>query len=92
MPGDGAEPAIFGLAQYPETIEHEGRQIRTKIKNWAWMSSCKTQYASNPKLGGMENFLKCHRTIVDLLDFAQKIGILKEVIDEGEYWQHRSIG
>lgn len=88
-PGDGAEDANFGLATYPKTIEIEGKRCRTNLGNWSWLSFCKTQYASNPDCGGVENFLRCHRAVVDLLDAADELGILKEVHDEGNFWDNR---
>ena len=90
-PGEGSEPANFGLAVYPKTIEVEGKKVRTGLSNWSWSSFCKTQYASNPECGGVENFLRCHLAIVKLLDHAAALGILKEVSDEGDYWKQRDV-
>ena len=98
-PGEGCEEANFGLAVYPKTIEvedrsgspHRKKKIRTNLGNWSWSSFCKTQYASNPEVGGVENFLRCHLAVVKLLDAAAEIGILKEVRDEGDYWEKRDI-
>ena len=91
LPGDGSEEANFGLAIYPKTIEIDGKKFRTNLGNWSWSSFCKTQYASNPDVGGVENFLRSHLAVVKLLDAAAEIGILKEVSDEGDYWQKRDI-
>lgn len=91
LPGDGSEEANFGLAVYPKTIEVDGKKLRTNLGNWSWSSFCKTQYASNPECGGVENFLRCHLAVVKLLDAAAEIGILKEVSDEGDYWGKRDI-
>jgi hypothetical protein len=82
MPGEGCESAAFGLAIYAEPAA---------VSDWIWMSFCKTQYASNPECGGIENFLKCHLMIVRMLDEAQKLGILCEVSDEGNYWETHKI-
>jgi hypothetical protein len=90
-PGEGCEEANFGLAVYPKTIEVDGKKVRTNLGNWSWGSFCKTQYASNPEVGGVENFLRCHLAVVKLLDAAAEIGILKEVSDEGDYWQKRDL-
>lgn len=90
-PGDGCEPANFGLCQYPGTIEVQGRRIRTGLSGWRWSSSCKTQYASNIDYGGMENFLRHHLTIIRLLDHAAQLGIVEAVIDEGGYWEERDV-
>ena len=91
LPGDGSEEANFGLAVYPKTVEIDGKKLRTNLGDWSWSSFCKTQYASNPEVGGVENFLRSHLAVVKLLDAAAEIGILKEVSDEGDYWQKRDI-
>jgi hypothetical protein len=39
----------------------------------------------------MENFLKCHLSVIRVLDHAGILGILKEVIDEGSYWEKRDV-
>jgi hypothetical protein len=98
-PGEGSEEANFGLAVYPRVIEVEDgsrwsprkRRVRTGLAGWSWSSFCKTQYASNPQYGGVENFLRCHLAVVKLLDHAAELGILKEVHDEGEYWEKRDL-
>ena len=92
LPGDGSEPANFGLARYPATItDSQGKRIRTGLSGWRWRSFCKTQYASNPKCGGVENFLRSHLSVVKLLDHARELGILGEVKDEGRFWERRDI-
>lgn len=90
-PGEGSEPANFGLAVYPKTIEVDGKKLRTGLGDWSWGSFCKTQYASNPECGGVENFLRCHLVVVKLLDHAKSLDILKDVNDEADYWQKREI-
>lgn len=91
-PGDGAEQANFGLAQYPGFIkDHGGRRIRTGLTGWSWQSFCKTQYASHPDLGGVENFLRCHLSVIRLLDAAMELGIVEEVSDEGEFFERRDV-
>lgn len=90
-PGEGSEEANFGLAVYPESIEVDGRKIRTGLGDWSWGSFCKTQYASNPDCGGVENFLRSHLAVVKLLDHAKVLGVLKHVSDEGDYWEKRDI-
>jgi len=91
LPGDESEEANFGLAVYPKTIEIDGKKLRTNLGSWSWSSFCKTQYASNPEVGGVENFLRSHLAVVKLLDAAAEIGVLKEVRDEGDYWEKRDI-
>jgi len=105
MPGAGSEPANFGLCRYPAQIEVEGqeayvpgegfvrpkRRVRTGLTGWQWSSFCKTQYASDPNCGGMQNFLRCHLAVIKLLDRAKELGILAGVSDEGEFWDKRDI-
>jgi hypothetical protein len=75
-PGKGCEEANFGLCQYkPGGL-------------WKWHSFCKTQYASEH---GAEHFLRCHLSVVQLLDKAKELGLLKEVNDEGNYWKKRDV-
>lgn len=95
-PGDGCEEANFGLCLYPATIEvpfdsRTTKRIRTGLGKWSWSSCCKTQYASNQDCGGLENFIRCHLVVVKLLDQAAEIGVLKEVRDEGGFWQKRDL-
>lgn len=95
-PGDGCEPANIGLCRYPATIEADNefdscRRIRTNLPGWRWHSFCKTQYASNPDCGGVENFLRCHMSVVKLLDHAESLGVLANVSDESEFWDRREV-
>jgi hypothetical protein len=93
IPGNGSEPADFGLCFYPATFQdHRGRRRRSKFSGWSWRSCCKTQYASNPDCGGIANFLRCHLLVVAMLDRARELGILGDVSDEGDYWQKRDSG
>lgn len=91
LPADGSEQANFGLAVYPKSMEIRGKKVRTGLSAWSWGSFCKTQYASNPEVGGIENFLRAHLAVVKLLDQAAELGILKHVGDEGGYWEQRNI-
>ncbi len=88
-PADGCEDANFGLVHYPGMIETPRGTVRTNLTGWRWSSFCKTQYASDPACGGVENFLRCHLAIVRLLDYARELGILETVSDEGGYWECR---
>ena len=97
-PGKGCEEANFGLSRYPPAIEvddpvHPGRKrrIATRLSGWRWASFCKTQYASNPNLGGAANFLRCHLAVIKTLDQAQSLGVLDRVSDEGGYWDKRDL-
>lgn len=105
FPGPDCEPANFGLCRYPATIEIKGdeeyvigkgwvrpkRRLRTRLPGWSWSSFCKTQYSSAPECGGVENFLRCHLSVIKLLDFASELGVLSDVSDEGGYWQTRDV-
>jgi hypothetical protein len=91
-PGAGCEEANFGLALYPATVDVEGRRRGTGLGGWSWASFCKTQYAANPEVGGVANFLKCHLAVIELLDAAKAIGFAVEVVDEGDYWEQRDPG
>lgn len=95
-PGEGCEEANFGLCQYPRTVripdpqrDDRRRTLRTGLAGWQWGSFCKTQYASNPDSGGVANFLRCHLSVIALLDQAQALGILADVSDEGDFWKKR---
>ena len=95
-PGEGSEPANFGLCKFPSTVEahpqHAVEGVRTVVgSGWHWSSFCKTQYASNPSLGDIENFLRCHLSVIRLLDQARDLGILRSVSDEGGYWEGRDV-
>jgi len=91
-PGQGCEPANFGLCQYPGEVSDPGfGRHKTKLKGWSWHSFCKTHYASDPRCGGLPNFLRCHLGVVALLDEAKKLGFLGSVNDEGDFWQTRSL-
>jgi hypothetical protein len=96
-PGSGCESANFCLALYPATIEEKTasgkvHEIPTKLQHWCYGSTCKTQYAGNPKNGGVEHFRRCHLCIISLLDFIKRSGLVKvKVQDAGGYWQHRNL-
>ena len=98
QPGDGCEPANFGLCRYPAFLEvadqrpghsSQKRRLKTGLTGWCWSSFCKTQYASNPACGGVQNFLRCHLSVIALLDFAQSLGMVEHISDEGNYWETR---
>ena len=90
--GEGCEPVAMGLAQVPATINVEGLDVDTELGNgWHWVQHIKTQYASNPKYGGIQNFLQCHLTICALLEKAKDFGAKVIVDDESGFWEHRSV-
>lgn len=57
-----------------------GRLGRGRL--WRGSQFTKTQYAVP--------FLDCHLAVIRMLDLCQRAGILKEVNDEGGYWETRS--
>lgn len=91
-PGDGCEPANFGFCKYPAYFKPEKRRIATKLGGWRWHSFCKTQYASDPACGGIENFIRCHLCVIKMLDFIKQTGLVEvEVSDESDYFTHRDM-
>jgi hypothetical protein len=58
---------------------------------YSWHSSCKTQYAGNPKLGGEANFLKAHLSLIELLDQIQALGVKFRIRDDSHYAKHRDV-
>jgi hypothetical protein len=78
LPGTGCEPAAFGFCKLPP------------VEGWRWSFACCTQPASRPEHGGLENFLRCHRAIISLLDGITHAGLAEvEVKDDGGYWGRR---
>lgn len=96
LPGEGCEEMIVGLAIYPQVVDYEEKggvtkKIPTLLHGWQWNAFCKTQYASSPDLGGISNFLRCHLSVIGLLDKANTLGLVSEVYDEGGYWEDRDL-
>jgi hypothetical protein len=89
-PGEGCEQANFGLAVYPGVLDivdprtGQNRRLRTGFKGWNWGSFCKTQYATQH---GLDHFLRCHLSVIRMLDHAKELGILGSVSDEGDFWK-----
>jgi hypothetical protein len=76
-PGRGSEPATVALTRLC------GPRTATR---WWDHCCCKTQYASAL---GDEHLLRCHGSLVALLDAAREIGFEVEVRDETGYWESR---
>jgi len=85
QPGDYCEAATFGLAWVPPEDE-DGDRIRGVPYVWHWHAVCKTQYASNL---GDEHLIRCHTSLVALLDRAPDLGFDVTVRDETHYWETR---
>lgn len=95
-PGQGCEEANLGLRLLPDSLTlHTDRgepyALAVPDKGWNWKSFCKTQYANDPRCGGIQNFLRCHLTVIASLDAAQELGFRVEVSDEGGFWEKRSV-
>ena len=92
LPGPGSEPGRFGLLQYPWAIARPGGgRTPTRMSGWWWQGFCKTQYASNRRYGGFENFRRCHLSLIALLDEAAEIGLKTEVADESGFATGRDL-
>jgi hypothetical protein len=97
QPGDGCEPANFGFCKYPgffSVPDAAGgqRRLATHLTGWRRRSFCKTQYASDPRYGGIAHFLRCHLCLIQMLDLLKASDLVSvEVKDEGGYWEHRDV-
>jgi hypothetical protein len=96
QPGGGCEPANIGLRLLPKTIEVQKpdgakTELKMRSRHWGWSSFSKTQYAADPREGGIHNFLRCHLSLVAMLDRAQELGFGLEVHDEGGFYQSRDV-
>ncbi|MEP7346407.1 MAG: hypothetical protein ABI877_14145 [Gemmatimonadaceae bacterium] len=78
-PGRGSEPATFGFVQLTDPNH-------ASLPRW-WYGSCKTQYAS---VVSDEHLLRCHASVVALLDNAMTLGFDVVVRDETGYWESRN--
>lgn len=68
-------------------------EFPTRLRGWyAWSDCCKTQYAGNPKLGGVGNFLRAHLSVFRVLDECKRLGMATHVRDDGRYWRRRDEG
>lgn len=67
--------------------DHEElRKINTRLSGWQGGALCTTQYASNPKYGGVTNFLRLHLSAVTLLERIGELPtVTVEIDDEGHY-------
>ena len=92
-PGEGCEPAIFGFCLYPAHAKlPSGKKQATGKVGWCWYSFCKTQYASDPRCGGVENFIRCHLCVIKMLDFIKQTGLVTvNAVDGSGYWEKRNL-
>ena len=75
-PGRGSEPAAFGLTKLTGLSDSP----------WYGWCCCKTQYAS---AHGDDHFLRCHMSMISLLDAAARLGFVCDVRDETGYFDSR---
>lgn len=78
LPAYGCQWACFSLAQYPH------------LNHWHFHTTCITQFASNPLLGGIPNFLQAHKILTKILDLAQDLNLIVQIEDCSNYYQHRN--
>lgn len=76
--GSGCETAIFGFLLRGDEAG--------STREWFWHACCKTQYASTVSDA---HLIKCHTSLVALLDHAVTVGVDVVVRDETHYWETR---
>jgi len=94
-PGNGCEEANVGLSRFPRSVivqnKRTGKNHRVPVENgggWQWSSFCKTQFANE---NGLEHFIKCHLSVVAMLDAAKRVGFDVTVNDESDYFEKRDV-
>lgn len=102
-PGPGCQSLELFVGDYPATTTvdyvgrppnraHQQRQFSGDAPlRWTGSAFTKTQYSSDPDVGGVANFLRCHLLVIEALDRARDLGFLVAVDDEAGYWEHRNI-
>jgi len=91
--GKGCEPFMLALCRYPGRWQcQHGHSMKrwhpTKISaDWQFSWFCKTQFAGQ---FGLAHFLRCHKTVISLLDFCRKAGLDVTVQDESDFWEDRN--
>jgi hypothetical protein len=87
--GQGCEPLLLGLCQYPAKVKGGRREFDTgRGEGWSLQCFCKTQYASRQ---GWEHFARCHCAVVDYLAALEPLGVRAQIMDEGGYWPGRCL-
>lgn len=78
---------IIGFSAMPgEGCESAEFGLRRRAgAGYDWQSFCKTAYSAGSHL----EFLRCHLSVIAVLDHAQELGLLRWVDDESEYWERR---
>lgn len=76
---------IAFVAEPGDGCESAAFGLRKVGDEYSWEAFCKTGYT----VGDAVDFLRCHLSVIAMLDHAQKIGILGWVKDAGKYWEQR---
>ena len=74
--------------EFPEDEKfQQKRKIKTGLgSGWRYSSFCKTQFSSGAQFGGIPNFIRCHLSVIHLLDRIAELPTMKvEMDDEGKY-------
>ena len=88
-PGEGCEPAVFGLIRRRPRVPGDWEKTRNPRWNsrWELAAWCKTYYAAEH---GLEHFVQCHERVVQLLELWRRADVKVRVHDEGGHWKTRS--
>jgi hypothetical protein len=81
--GDGCEEAVFGLRKWGS---QESNLPKYDSDAWGWHAFSKTFFATRVS---DQHFLRCHLSLIRLLEHAQELRILGTVKDDGSYWESR---
>ena len=66
--------------------------VRTKLSGWRWTIVLQNAVRQRPWLRRRRELpLKCHLSLVALLDHAKEIGVLGDVSDEGDFFEKRDV-
>ena len=84
---------VFASSEFKADINRLlwGEEYVVPGEKGTWGSFCKTQYANDPRVGGMPNFLRAHLAVCAILEKAQDLGFAVHVRDEGDFWTKRDV-
>jgi hypothetical protein len=85
--------ALFASPEFKADLNRLlwGEKYVVPSEKGTWGSFCKTQYANDPRVGGMPNFLRAHLAVCAILEKAQNLGFQVHVSDEGDFWKKRDV-
>ena len=93
-PGEGCEEANFGLCIYPGVLDITdprtglARKLRTELNGLVLVFVLQDPICVGARV---DHFLRCHLSVIRLLDHAKELGILASVSDEGDFWEKRDV-